>query len=154
MNFDDLIECTRCGSDAAYVQEVNEGIKIEYCLGCGFQSNSLMKRNSEFFEEQMSLLPNLYKELIDEEEDTGKVWMPTVINIPDKGMMFADGTGRDNWMWAAVLAVDIQEDEKEKYPIPNQEGKYYTKKMDMSTKKHFIERDFMEGLSYIGILPE
>jgi hypothetical protein len=41
MAYDNLIECTRCGSDACYIQEVTKDIKIELCYGCGFQSNSL-----------------------------------------------------------------------------------------------------------------
>ena len=69
MNFDNLIECSRCGSDACYVQEVNAEIKLEFCYGCGFQSNSLMKPESQFLQEQMEVLPELYKALMDEEED-------------------------------------------------------------------------------------
>ena len=60
---DNLIICTRCGSDACYVQEVNESIKNYQCYGCGFQTNSLMMKNERYFEEQLELLPNLYKEL-------------------------------------------------------------------------------------------
>ena len=29
-----------------------------------------------------------------------------------------------------------------------------THKMDMTTMKTFVERDYMEALSYIGVLPE
>ena len=47
----------------------------------------------------------------------------------------------------------ISEEEKLKYPIPNKEGEYYKHRMDMTTIKHFKERDFMEALSYIGVLP-
>lgn len=147
MNFDELKECSRCGSDACYVQEVTKNISIELCYGCGFQSNSLMKENSDFFKEQMEVLPELYKALLDEEEETGKIWMPSTINVEDKGMIFADGTGRDNWRWGAVKAIPVTEEESEKY-----QGKKY--RPDMSTIKHFEERDFIETLSYIGILPE
>ena len=42
MKFDELKECTRCGSDACYLQEVNDKITIELCYGCGFSSNSIM----------------------------------------------------------------------------------------------------------------
>jgi len=147
MNFDTLKECSRCGSDACYNQEVTKDISIELCYGCGFQSNSVMTNGSKFLAEQMAVLPELHKELMDEEEDTGKIWMPTTVNIEDKGMVFADGTSRNNWRWAGVKAVNITEDEIEKY-----KGKKY--KPDMSTIKHFQERDFMEALSYIGVLPE
>ena len=58
-----------------------------------------------------------------------------------------------NWEWAAVKAVEVKEEEKEKYPIPNKKGKYYEYRMDMTTMKQFKERDFMDALSYIGVLP-
>lgn len=147
MNFDNLTTCSRCGSDAAYIQEVTKDITIEMCFGCGYVSNSLMKKGTEFFNEQFELLPELYKVLMDEEEETGKIWMPSTINVEDKGMVFADGTGRDNWRWAGVQAIPVSEDEMEKY-----KGKKY--RADMSTIKHFEERDFMEALSYIGVLPK
>ena len=139
MNFDNLTICSRCGSDAAYIQEVTKDITIEMCFGCGFQSNSLMKKGSEFFNEQWELLPELYKVLMDEEDETGKIWMPSTINIKEKGMVFANGSNRDNWKWAGVKA------------IPDEEKGYKT---DMSTIKHFEERDFMESLSYIEVLPK
>jgi ribosomal protein L37E len=147
MNFDNLIYCTRCGSDAAYVQEVNTEIKIEMCLGCGFQSNSLMKQGSEFLKEQMEVLPEIYKALIDEEEDTGKIWMPSTTRVEGKGMIFAEGNSRDNWRWAAAKDVEVKDEEKEKY----KGAKYRT---DMSTVEYFREREYIDALSYIGILPE
>jgi len=136
MNFDELKECTRCGSDACYRQEVTKDISIEMCYGCGFQSNSLMKKGTDFFKEQFDVLPELYKELMDEEEETGKIWMPSTINIKEQGMVFADGTGRDNWKWAAVKSI-----------LDKEKGF----KTDMSTIKHFEERDFIEALSYIEV---
>jgi hypothetical protein len=147
MKHDSLKECTRCSSDACYSQEVTKDINIEMCYGCGFQSNSIIKKGNDFFNQQFENLPELYKELMDEEEETGKVWMPTIINLKDKGMVFADGTGRDNWRWAAVKAIPVLEEELEKY-----KGEKH--RADMSTIKHFEERGFIEALSYIGVLPE
>lgn len=147
---DNLIICDRCGSDACYVQEVNEKIKNYQCYGCGFITNSLLVKDSQFFNEQMELLPNLYKELMGEAED-GKIWMPSTVNMPGKGMIFANGKDSLNWKWAAVLAVPVKEEEKEKYPIPNKEGEYYEWRMDMTTIKEFNEKDYIEALDYIGI---
>jgi hypothetical protein len=147
MNFDELIQCTRCGSDACYRQEVTKDITLEMCYGCGFISNSLLKPDSKFLKEQMEVLPELYKSLLDEEEETGKIWMPSTINVEEKGMVFADGNSRNNWKWGAVKAVPVSPEESEKY----QNKKF---RPDMSTIKHFIERDFIGALSYIGVLPE
>ena len=144
MNFDELKECTRCSSDACYRQEVTKDISIEMCYGCGFQSNSLMKKGNEFFNDQSETLPELYKALMDEEEETGKVWMPSTINVEDKGMVFADGNSNSNWAWAAVKATPLQEGDKKLTETQ-------THKMDMDTLKHFAENDYIGALDYIGV---
>jgi len=109
-----------------------------------------MKRDSEFLQQQMEVLPELYKELMGEDEN-GTIWMPSAVNIPDKGMVFADGTNGQNWAWGAVKATLMSEEEKTKFKA---KGKEYDYKMDMTTLQHFPERDYMGALSYIGILPE
>jgi len=147
---DNLIICDRCGSDACYIQEVNESIKNYMCYGCGFQTNSLMKKDEIFFEEQMETLPNLYKELMGEDEE-GKIWMPSTVNLPDKGMVFANGSSVSSWNWGAVKAVPVEKEDKEKYPIPHRKGEYYKFRMDMDTLKNFEEGDYMEALEYIGV---
>lgn len=131
---DNLVICDRCGSDACYVTEVTNEVKTYSCFGCGFVTNTIMTRGSQFLEEQMAGLPDLYKELMGEDEN-GLVWMPNTVNIPGKGMVFADGVNSEQWKWGAVLA--------------SEEGE----KMDMSTIKHFEEREYMDALSYINVLP-
>jgi hypothetical protein len=147
---DNLTTCNRCGSDACYVQEVNEQVKLYFCYGCGFQANTAMTRDSEFLQQQMEVLPELYKELMGEDEN-GTIWMPSVVNIPDKGMVFADGPNGQQWQWAAVKATLMSDEEKTKF---KEKGKEYDYKMDMTTLTHFPERDFIDALSYIGVLPE
>lgn len=150
---DNLIICTRCGSDACYVEEVNQDIKTYFCYGCGFQTNSLMKEGETFYEEQVSILPELYKDLFNKDENE-LVWMPSMVNIPDKGMIFANGPSKEDWGWAAVKAIKVTEEEKTKYPIPGKKDQYYEFRMAMDTLQMFPEREFMEALSYIGVLPE
>jgi len=150
---DNLITCPKCGSDACYVDEVNQDIKTYFCYGCGFQTNSLMKEGESFCERQTEILPELYKDLI-YKDDENKLWMPTTINLPEKGMIFANGPSKEEWGWAAVKAVQVTEEEKEKYPIPGKKGEYYEWRMDMTTLQMFPEREFMDALSYIGVLPE
>ena len=146
-----LTVCDRCGSDACMVDEVNQDIKTYMCFGCGFQSNSLMREGEEFYETQLQSLPELYKDLIIEDK-FGKKWMPSSINVAEKGMIFANGTSSNQWMWSAVKSILITEEDLKKDPILVKNKSKY--KMDMSTIKHFSERDFIEALSYIGVLPE
>lgn len=150
---DNLINCSRCGSDACYVEEVNQDIKTYFCYGCGFQTNSLMKEGETFYEEQTNILPELYKDLFFKDKDE-KIWMASSVNLPQQGMIFANGPSKTDWGWAAVKAVPVKDEEKEKYPIPGKKGEYYEWRMDMTTLQMFPERDFIEALSYIGVLPE
>ncbi len=150
---DNLINCLKCSSDACYVEEINQDIKTYMCYGCGFISNSLMKEGETFLEEQVSILPELYKDLLFTDNE-GKVWMPSTINVPDKGMVFANGNSIRNWKWAAVKSVPVTQEEQSKYPIPGKPGQFYKNRMDMSTMKEFGERDFMDSLTYIDVLPE
>ena len=150
---DNLINCNRFGSDACYVDEVNQDIKTYFCYGCGFQTNSLMKEGEVFYERQLETLPELYKDLL-YKDNNNQVWMPTTVNVPEKGMVFANGPTKENWVWSAVKAVPVTKEEKEKYPIPGKEGQYYEWRMDMTTMQNFPEPEFMDALSYIRLLPE
>jgi|TARA_B110000503_G_C6865908_1_gene296692 ribosomal protein L37E len=151
MNTDKLTVCARCGSDACYIQEVTADINLKQCMGCGFQSNSLMIEGNEFYDLQMESLPELYKDLMWMDKKTRETWMPSTINIPTLGMVFANGPSKDNWRWSAVKAVPVKEEEKTKYPIPGKKDQYYEFRMDMSTRMDYIEKDYLEALDFIGI---
>ena len=146
---DALIECTRCEGDACYMQEISPEVKIYHCYGCGFTSNTAMKAESEYLKEQLEILPELYKALMVEDE-TGKIWIPSSINVPTVGMIFANGTSTLDWKWSAVKSTPVLEAEKEKYKLKN--GKYAEFKMDMTTMSNFDEKDYMDALEYLGLL--
>ena len=151
MEKDKLINCNRCQGDACYIQEVTVDINLKQCMGCGFQSTSLMIKGNDFYEMQMESLPELYKDLMWTDKDTGEIWMPQTINLPQKGMVFANGPSKDNWRWSSVKAVPVKEEEKTKYPVPGKKDQYYEFRMDMKTKKDYLEKDFIEAMDYIGI---
>lgn len=147
---DKLVICPRCGSDACYKQEMGGDYEIHQCYGCGFTTNTLMTSESKFLEEQLEVLPELYKDLIHIDEK-GYYWIPLAINHPEQGMIFADGNNIEDWGWSSVKAIKIADKDKEKYPIPGKTEEYYEYKMDMESLKKFKERDFIEALDYIGV---
>ena len=106
-----------------------------------------MKEGSEFYNEQLITLPELYKDLAWEDPETNLIWIPNTINLPESGMVFANGASKNEWSWAGVKAIKLEEGDEAKV-----EGQ--TNKMEMSTLKSFTERDYMDALSYIGVLPE
>jgi len=146
MKHDKIINCPKSGGDLCYKVEINKDVTNYFSMSCGFWTNSLMKKGSQFFNEQWEILPELYKDLAWSDEETGLIWLPNNVNVKEKGMVFADGTDKENWKWAGVKYVPVTENDDKKY-----DGEEW--KPDMSTIKHYEERDFMEALSYIGVLP-
>jgi len=112
-----------------------------------------MKEGNEFYEQQLSVLPELYKDVIFKDKNE-LMWMPTTINLPQQGMVFYNGSTKENAKWSAVKAVKVAEEEKEKYPVKGKKGEFYEYRMDMSTIMNYEMKEFMEALSYIGVLPE
>ena len=135
--------CPRCGGNACYEQQVQEDLQTYFCFGCGFTTSTVMTEGSKPVLDAIETAPELYKDLMYKDEK-GLVWFPATVSIPEKGMVFLDGTTQDSWKWAAAKAVEITEEEKKNFP------KEQTHKMDMKSIKHYEQRDFMEGLDYIG----
>ena len=121
-----LITCPHCNGNAC--SEIsNEKLTIWTCFGCGFTSNStLIDANISATEE---ILPELYVAL-KFRDDKGYTWYPLAVTLDDKSMVFAEGKTKEDWKWSAV---------KSKKGKP-----------DMSKKKEFEQKDFMDALEYIG----
>ena len=113
-----------------------------------------MTEDHEFYKQQMETLPELYKDLAWKDPETGLIWLPNTINIQDQGMIFANGTNASNWSWAAVKAIEIPEEDRKNHPIPGKPGEFMKYRMDMKNMKSFKERDYIDALSYNGVLPE
>ena len=148
---DKLVECNCCGSDACYESEftTQEGpITTWLCMTCGFTSNSTRTKDSEGLKQTEELTADLIKELKQTHE--GLAWFPTVITMPEKGMIFPEPIEND-WAWTVVKAITIAKEEKEKYPDPNNPGKFYKKRMDMKNLKRFDKLNFMDAAEELGM---
>lgn len=140
---DNLVTCKRCGSNACYEQHIDEETTTWLCMGCGFTTSTLMTEKSPAVLNYKETSPELYKDTI-HKDDNGRVWVPAVITLPSRGMVFLDGTNAKDWKWCGMRATEINEQEKSKYPAGQ------THKMDNTSMKHFGQKDFMDALEYIG----
>ena len=153
MQHEEIINCPKSGGDLCYKVQVAPEIYNYMSLSCGFWTNSFMTEDHEFYMQQMETLPELYKDLAWKDPQTGLIWLPNTMNNPEQGMIFANGSDTSNWKWAAVKAVKIPKKEQKNHPIPGKPGEFMKFKMDMKNMHLFEERDYIEALSYIGILP-
>lgn len=153
MQYEEIIDCPKSGGDLCYRTQVSPEVSTYLSLSCGFWTNSLMKEGEEFYEHQMSTLPELYKDLAWKDEKTEMVWIPNTINQPGLGMVFANGPSKKEWGWAAVKSIKIPEENRKNYPIPGKEGEFMEYRMDMDNMQIFHERDYIDALSFVGVLP-
>ena len=145
MNKDQLVEGP-FGSNACYEQSFeHEGKEVTtwLCFGSGFTTSTLMTKGSDIVAQAIETSPELYKDLMFEDKND-RIWLPATITLPEKGMVFLDGTDKKNWKWAGVKAIPLQEGDK-----IVAEGQ--THKMDMKNIKHFEQKDFMEAADFIGM---
>lgn len=142
---DQLTDCKRCGGNACYEQHIDENTTTWLCMGCGFTTSTLMDEGGKVVKDLEETSPTLYKDLLFTDADK-RVWAPSTITLPGKGMVFLDGTSKADWKWAAVKAVEITKEEREAKNFPEEQ----THKMDMKGIQHFDQRDYMSALEVIG----
>jgi len=146
----ELIDCPCCGSNACSKNPTSDGINVYLCWTCGFTTNDELVEGSDFEKENFEKTAELIKDL--KQVHDGLSWYPKVLNLPDKGMIFPEWNRRvKDWYWAAVQAISMTEDEKEKYPNPMEPGEFYGFKMDIANIKHYDKMCFMDAAEKIGL---
>ena len=146
----DLIECPCCGSDACSKTTSTDGSDIYLCWTCGMTTNSLMEDGSDFEKENYSQTAEIIKDL--KQVHNNLAWYPKVINLEENGMVFPEWNKRvKDWYWAAVKAIPVTEEEKEKYPNPNNPCEYYKFRMDTKNIKRYDKTCFMDAAEQIGM---
>ena len=142
---DKLTECKRCGGNACYEQNINEETTTWLCMGCGFTTSTVMIKDGQAHNNLLETSPELYKDLLFEDSDN-RIWAPATITLPNKGMVFLDGSSQKTWQWAAVKSIEITEEDRKTKKFPKDQ----TTKMDMKNMQHFGQKEFMDALEVIG----
>ena len=152
---DKLDICKCCNSNACYtsVFTTKEGKADTWlCMTCGFTSNSMMKEDDERTKEMEKYTAELIKDL--KQVHDGLVFYPTVITMPDKGMIFPEPikeSKEKDWGWTVVKAIPIPKKDQEKFPDPRNPGEFYKNKMDMKNPSYFDKLCFMDAAEDLGM---
>lgn len=138
------------GSNACYERTIvdgntNDTITTWLCFGSGYTTSTLMMKDSPAVKNALATSPELYKDLMHEDKQ-GRVWLPATITLPEKGMVFIDGTDKVNWNWTAVDSVPLTEEDRKLKEYPAEQ----TTRVDMKNKRIYSKNDFMDALESIG----
>lgn len=150
------ITCPHCGSNECFTQMegMPDGSVVEsyLCMECGYTSTTLNKIDSNIIKQYEETTAELIKALRWVDPKTNLVWYPIVLNFPSYGIIFPDGVSETDWKWKAAPAVDIPQEEREKYPIPGQSGQYYERRIDMKQGKDFAPTNFFDACQFLGFI--
>jgi len=149
------VACKHCGGHRCYKEhtELPDGSKATsyMCVDCGYTTTSLNTDGSPTIEQYEETTAKLITDLrwVD---DKNLVWYPIVLNFPNVGIIFPEGTSKLDWWWTTAPSVDVTEAEKTKYPVPGAEGQYYKKRVDMSQKEKFASTQFYDACKHAGFI--
>jgi len=162
---DKLVISPVCDSNACYESEFMTAdglIKTWLCMTSGYTSNTTMTIDSEALKQTLELTADLIKDLRQDHIPPGGgeklAWFPTVISMPEKGMIFPEPIknastldGKPDWQWTVVKSIPIPEENQEKYPDPNNPGTFYKNKMDMKNPIRYKKLEFMDAAEELGM---
>jgi hypothetical protein len=144
---DKLVKCERCESSLCYSHQINETAWAYSCTSCGFTANDIIKEGEYDIEKFEEFMPELYKDLKYVENES-RVWYPLIIQN-EVGLVFIDGTNKENWGWGGIKNKPLTKEEKQIYIEQEKEVPPY--KSDSSTLKHFGKNGFFQALQHIGM---
>jgi len=142
------VDCAVCGENTA-LEEIDGTVTSWMCVSCGYTSNTLYKKNSTQIRKVFSTSPKLINDLKIYDKKRFIYWIPTVINMPTRGLIFPEGT-KSQLLWTYIPIVEIPESEQKKYPVENQLGKFHTQKLDSTHSKKFTR--FYDALKEMGAI--
>jgi len=148
--------CPHCGSHECFteVEQIPDGTVVDssMCLECGYTTSTLNIEGSAMVQRIEEGTAELIKDLRWVDPKTNLVWYPVVLNFPSYGIIFPDGTSKESWGWRAAPAVEIPEEDKQKYPVPGQPGEFYARRVDMSQGQMFASESFYTACKFLGFI--
>ena len=142
---DKLMQCPHCGSNVCYVQKVGAE-ETAMCMACGYTTTTMMKEGSQSELQVSRRQPILYRELkfVD---SNGSVWYPAVITLPGVGMVYLDGTSKDNYEWVMTPFRKVTRRERRLRKL-SKEQEYVA---DAANTQRFGKDGFVEAAAALGV---
>lgn len=126
-----ISNCPLCEAHSLHLVGERESQMMQ-CISCGYVSTDKFIGTKEDNEE--------YNKLSDEmkdwtKESEGRMWIPSIMTLPF-GMIYPFNQD-DTMKWGYAKMVQIAEDDKKDYPIPDQENKFYDNMYDTENVEVF-----------------
>lgn len=144
-----MIHCPVCQEKTALEEkDTHSKLTSWLCVNCGFMSVETYRENTKELRNVLKGSPQLIidSKFFDEKREI--YWIPTIINMPTKGLLFPIGTPK-NLIWNYAPIEDIPIEEQKNYPVPGKEGHFYSSRMSNNVQQCI---NFYEALKAMGAI--
>lgn len=141
-----FVVCPHCESNLCYHQDMGNGVEAMTCLSCGFTTTNQMLKGSETEKAVTAKNPSLYKDL-SYTDIHGFVWYPGVVTVPGVGMVYIDGTSKEDWEWVATPFRKLTRRERRSGRFGNQEYVVVS-----AQTKRFGKEGYIQALNFLGLV--
>ena len=145
------ITCPVDGGTNCFHERLDEG-DTYMSFDCGFASNEHYKIGSVAIERVLESAPQIVKDLAFKDEARGIVWLPSVVQIPGKGIVFPDGVSTEKWGYRFAPEIEIPLKEQSEWPIEGKSGEFYQNRLDMENSIPYKWNDFSSAVENIGLI--
>ena len=147
------IICPSCGSYRCFESYTEPKTEESYlCIQCGYMSHSKYLENSDILNQQLDKSADLIGRVKKYDEERGIMWLPSVLNMGDRGIIYPEGTDTNDWYWKYAKTKTLTEEEQKDYPVPDKPGEFYKSILDVKNAKTYDRLDFMSACKDMGII--
>ena len=149
------IICPNCGSYRCFESYTEPKSEESYlCIQCGYMSHSKYLENSDVLNQQLDKSADIIGKLKKFDDKRKIVWLPSVLNMGDRGIIYPEGTDINDWYWKYAKTKQLKEEERKDYPIPGKDGEFYKAILDVKEAKTYDKLDFISACKDMGIVKQ
>ena len=149
------VVCNNCGSMRCFESYTEPRTHESYlCVQCGYMSLSLYKPGSDVLKNMLEKSADIVGLLQKEDKERDMVWLPAVLNMGDRGIIYPEGTDKNDWHWKYAKTKQLTEEERKDYPIPDKEGEFYKSILAVKSAKTYDRLDFISACKDMGIVQQ
>tara|TARA_Y100001938_G_C8049172_1_gene410677 strand:- start:464 stop:907 length:444 start_codon:yes stop_codon:yes gene_type:complete len=137
------INCPVCYSTKQCLEEKQKDFSSYLCFKCGYMSDSRYEIGSLAVLENINKSPKLVQDTVYEDKSRNIVWLLSVINMGQMGMIYPEGSA-EIYEWKYAKVVTIPEEERKNY-----DG--HVQRLDVENAKSFHKYDFLAACDELGM---
>lgn len=135
MNSESYVKCPVCGEYKVAIDK-SEEFESRICIGCGYTTNTMLKKDSGYidvFESQQTQLVKILKKY---DKSLESYWYPLTLHVEMLGALYPDGT-ETNYKWCFVKSIPIPIMERLQYPIKGETDMYHESRLQVEKPEVF-----------------